>query len=181
MIISISGTAGSGKSSVAKYVAKKLRYKHYSVGDLRRELAAKKGMSIEELNKLGESDPSTDNEPDEYQEELGKREDNFVIDSRLAFHFIPRSFKVFIDGNEELRAERIMKDTTRVGENLGTVEEAVAKIRERQASDIKRYEKYYHLNPYEKKHYDLIVDSNGKTVEECGEVVLECIKSNSNN
>jgi len=35
MIITIAGEGGSGKSTVARILAKKLDYKHYSTGDLR--------------------------------------------------------------------------------------------------------------------------------------------------
>ena len=77
MIISISGTPGAGKSTVAPMLADKLGYKRYYMGGLRREAARKRGLTIEEYNKLGETDPSTDLEVDRYQEELGKKENNF--------------------------------------------------------------------------------------------------------
>ena len=90
MIITISGAPGSGKTTVARLLAKKLGYRHYSIGDLRGEIALRKGITIDELNKLGEKDPSSDREVDEYLESLGKKEDNLVIDCRMGFHFIPQ-------------------------------------------------------------------------------------------
>ena len=46
MIIAISGKAGSGKSTIAELLAKKLKLKHYSIGNLMREMAKKKNISL---------------------------------------------------------------------------------------------------------------------------------------
>jgi cytidylate kinase len=48
MIISIGGTHGSGKSTIAKMLAKKLNWPHYYMGGLRRETAKKKGLTLAE-------------------------------------------------------------------------------------------------------------------------------------
>src|SRR4030067_215399 len=110
IIITIHGQAGSGKSSISKLLAKRLRYKHYSVGDLRRQIAKKHGIPLTELNKLGEKHDWTDRGPDELQQELGKKEDNFVIDGRTCFFFIPHSFKVYLHADIKVRAKRVLKD-----------------------------------------------------------------------
>ena len=52
MIIAISGKAGSGKSTVAKLLASKLRLRHYSIGDLMREMAKEKERQMLEYCKL---------------------------------------------------------------------------------------------------------------------------------
>ncbi len=93
LIISISGKAGSGKSTVSRLLAKNLGFRHYSMGDLRRKMAAGRGMTLAELNSLGEKEGFTDREVDEYQKKLGIKETNFVIDGRTSFHFIPHSVK----------------------------------------------------------------------------------------
>jgi CMP/dCMP kinase len=172
MIITISGTAGSGKSTIAKLLASKLNLKHYSVGDFRREMAKRLGISINELNKRGESEEFTDKEPDEWQEKLGKTEDNFIIDGRLSFHFIPNSFKLFIDADITTRAERIYNDK-RDSEKFSSFDNALQKVNARQDSDTKRYQKYYNINPFTKEHYDLVVDTTNNNPDECVEIILE--------
>src|SRR3989338_8656535 len=97
MIITISGMPGSGKTTVANKIAKKLKLRHYSMGDLRGEVALKHGMNIDELNKLGEKKRWTDKEIDDYQRRLGKTQDNFIIDGRLSWYFIPKSIKIFLN------------------------------------------------------------------------------------
>ena len=67
MIISISGVPGSGKTSVAKIIADKLGMNFYSMGNMRGKMALDRGMTIDELNALGEKEAFTDAEVDEYQ------------------------------------------------------------------------------------------------------------------
>lgn len=169
MIITISGTPGSGKSTVAKSLATKLKYKHYSGGDLRGKLAIELGITIDELNKLGEKDPSTDKKADEYIAKLGKQEDNFVIDSRLAWHFIPKSLKVFLTVDMKTAAERIFSDAKkkhRLDEPLYKTPADVEKaIMIRMKSDSLRYKKWYKLNYLDIKNYDLVIDTTNETVD----------------
>ena len=94
MIITIAGLAGSGKSTVAKLVAKKLKYKFYSAGDMRGELATREGLTIDQLNDLKAK--WTHAAIDEVVKKIGQNEDNLVFDSWLGWHFIPHSVKFFL-------------------------------------------------------------------------------------
>ncbi|MBI2654170.1 nucleoside monophosphate kinase [Candidatus Woesearchaeota archaeon] len=87
MRITISGKAGTGKSTVAKLLAHKLNLKHYSIGDLMRAMAKEKGITLLELNQLAEQDKSIDLELDDKLKELGQEKDNFVVDGRLTAFF----------------------------------------------------------------------------------------------
>lgn len=172
-IITITGTPGSGKSTLAKLLAKRLGYKQYSIGDLRREYAASRGITLADLNALSDSGiEDTDTKFDEYQHELGSKAENFVIDSRLGFHFIPHSIKLYIDAEERTRARRfLLRDS--VGEDPVSMEQAIRLNRERVASDKKRYMKYYGLEPYCHRNYDLVLDSTHDTPEQLVKKVLE--------
>jgi len=66
MIISISGSEGSGKSTIAKMLATKLGRAHYSIGNIWRQKAKEKGLLLSEYQKLAENDISLDLEVDEY-------------------------------------------------------------------------------------------------------------------
>lgn len=165
MIISISGVPGSGKSSTAKILAEKLGMAFYSMGSLRGKMALERGITIDELNRLGESDPTTDTSVDDYQRELGKKEDGFVIEGRLSWHFIPRSFKIFLDCDPRTAAERIFsarKQKDRQDEPLyASVEAAQGEIAKRVASDVRRYDKFYQVDYRDPKNFDLILDTSG--------------------
>ncbi len=159
MIITISGMPGSGKSTVGKILAKQLGYRFYSMGDLRGKMALERGMKLDELNKLGESEEWTDREVDEYQKKLGQTEDNFVIDGRLSWYCIPQSFKVFLTVKIEEGARRIFKKQRPDEQHAATVEDMVAQIRSRVASDNTRYRKWYGVQFDDPKNYNLTLDT----------------------
>lgn len=165
MIITISGMPGSGKSTVAKLLALRLGYKRYSMGDLRGKMAMERGMTIDELNKLGEHEDWTDREPDEYQARLAKTEDNFVIDSLLGFYFIPHSFKLFIDVDPRAGAERVFKNQRPDEPPMKTVKTTQTMLARRAAETDARFKKYYHVSYQDHSHYDLVLDSTNQTPE----------------
>jgi cytidylate kinase len=158
MIITISGRAGSGKSTVGEALAKKLNLKYYCIGDMRRKMAEDMGISLAEFNKLGEKEAFTDTKVDEFQERLGKKEDNFVMVGRTSYYFIPHSIKIFLSVTLEAGARRIFAEK-REKEKFKSVSEAVESIRAREESDSKRYKKYYGINISEQKNFDLIIDT----------------------
>ncbi len=171
MIITISGTPGSGKSTIAKVLAKKLDFKHYSIGDFMRELAEEKGMTLEEFSKQAEKSVDIDKKLDEKSKKLGSEENNFVMDTRLGFHFIPNSFKIRLIVDSKIGAERIFKDSRR-GESFESVEEAKEKIEKRIASERKRYAEYYNIDIDDENNFDLVIDTSDKNPEEIvGEII----------
>ncbi|NCN22588.1 hypothetical protein GW934_03820, partial [Candidatus Falkowbacteria bacterium] len=46
-------------------------------------------------------------EVDEYQKKLGETEDNFIIEGRTSWYFIPNSLKIYLDVSLEEGAKRI--------------------------------------------------------------------------
>jgi CMP/dCMP kinase len=165
MILSISGVPGSGKTSAAQLLAKSLGMKFYSVGDLRGQMALDRGMTIDQLNALGENDPSTDNLADEYQRKLGETDDGFVIEGRLSWHFIPKSFKILLLCDPVEAAKRIYGSqksaTTRRKDEpeYEDIAHAQRELEHRMASDNLRYRKYYNLDYRDPKNFDLVVDT----------------------
>ncbi|MFH1073003.1 MAG: cytidylate kinase family protein [Nanoarchaeota archaeon] len=170
MIITIGGTPGSGKSTIAKMLAEKLNYTKYSMGDLRREVAKRKGMNIEEFNKLGEKDSSTDCDVDEYQTQLGKEQDNLVIEGRASHHFIPHSVKIYLKTDVHEAGKRIWKELQESIERnegrLNSQEETIAALQRRQLSDRKRYRKHYKNDFYNEANFDFVLDTTQLTLEQ---------------
>lgn len=160
---------GSGKTTVAKKLAKKLGYRHYYIGGMRREMARKKGMTLAEFNKLGEKKFFTDRIVDEYQKKLGQSQDNFVIEGRTSFFLIPHSLKIFLGCSYEEGAKRIWgavkenKQKRNEDENLSSHKNVLKSIKARVRSDTARYRKYYKMDIFAKKHYDLYLDTSRLT------------------
>ncbi|MFH1207793.1 MAG: cytidylate kinase family protein [Patescibacteria group bacterium] len=183
MIITISGKPGSGKSTVAARLAADLGYKRYYIGGMRRQAAKERGMTLEEFNKLGETDPATDHGFDAMVEKLGATEDDFIIEGRLAWHFIPQSLKIFIDVSAEEGARRIwgaLEKNSQADRNEGralkSYEDVLASIRKRVESDTRRYEKYYGLEIFDPSHYDLFLDATPLNPEHEYRAVFSFVK-----
>lgn len=175
MIIAISGKAGSGKSTIAQLLAKKLSLEHHSVGDLMRQMAKEKNISLLELGRLAEKDQSIDKKLDRKQIGLRKK-DNFVIDSRLAAFFIPNAdFKIFLECEDKVRAERILKDNRTV-EKSGNINEMIKKIKKREESERKRYKEYYNLDYYNKELYNHVIDTTNLGVDDTLTKILGIIR-----
>jgi len=176
MIVVIGGKAGAGKSTIAKQLANKLDLKHYSMGDLQRQIAEKRGITLLELGELEEKDPKIDKELDQKQTQLGENQDNFIIDGRLSVFFIPNAdFKIFLEADDSTRAQRILNDK-RSEEKATNIQEIINNIRKREESEGTRFKKYYNMDCYDKSKYDGVIDTTRLTVEDIVDQIYKLIK-----
>ena len=182
MIITITGFPGSGKSTLGKGIAKELGLKHYSAGDLQRAIAKEKGITVMELHELIKKDNSVDLALDKRNKELGEEQDDFVIDGRLAWHFIPKSIKIFVKIDLEKAAERVYRDMCegreeRQGEcENKSLEKTLENMRKRMEMNQKRYRELYKLDYLDEKNYDIVVDTTNSDIPETRERVLQEIR-----
>ncbi len=178
MIITLSGDPGSGKSTVAKILAQQLNLKHYSMGDMRGKIAIDLRLTIDELNKRGESESFTDKDVDEYQKKLGKQEDNFIVDGRLSFYFIPNSYKIYLKVDGRVAAQRIFNAPKRADERLySSIDDVLNATKARVESDKKRYQKYYGIDYTNATQYDLVIDTTNNTPAQIADkIILELKK-----
>lgn len=176
MIITISGSIGSGKSTVGKRLQKKLGYEYLSTGAIQRKIAADMGLTTLELNHLSDTDPSIDEKIDGYTRALNDSTDDYVVDSRLAWHFIPSSYKVFLLCDEREAARRIFHDKDRVSGDVTADEEALlVKIKERRTSEKERFLEKYEINFEDLSNYDLVIDTTYFTPDEVMQMVIDGI------
>lgn len=176
MIVTISGKAGAGKSSVGKLVAEKMGLRHYSIGDIMRQMAADRGMTLLDLSKKAESDKAIDKELDDNIVRLGKEQDGFVMDGRLTAYFIPHAqVKVFLDASRETRAERILK-ARRPDEQNEDINQTMRNMEAREQSEMKRYQEYYGVDYLDKTLYNCAIDTNNLSREEVVEKIIVAVK-----
>lgn len=180
MKIAVSGDLGSGKSVLCKRLSKYLHCRILSMGVLQREMAQKHDMDILEYNKYSESHPELDKERDACLVQLAQQENDVIIDSRLAWHFVPDTFKIHLLVNREVAAKRIAGDN-RETEIYQTIEEAVSKLQERKASENKRFLSLYGVDCDCFDNYDLVIDTTAAAPGIILETTLEIIKNPSIN
>jgi cytidylate kinase len=171
MKITIFGTAGTGTSTLAKNLSKQLNLTFFSTGNLMRKEAEMLGMTIYEFDELCKKNPKYDIALDKKVETIGKTQDNFVFDSRLAWYFIPDSIKIYCYLEDTIAYQRIAER-----ENI-SIKEAQEKNEKRNRELIQRYKQIYPqlCYPPKKEDFDIVVDSK-QTPEECVENVLQYLK-----
>ena len=169
--ISLAGDLGSGKSTVADILIKRLGAEYYCTGAIVRSIAEKRGMTVTELNKYMETHPEIDHEIDDGIAALSDMDKFLIIDSRMAWHFTRGTFKVYLSCDIETSALRIM-NANRRGEHSATLEETIEATRTRRESEKKRYLEQYGVNIKDLSNYSLIVDTSNATPEEVAECII---------
>jgi len=172
-IIVMSGDIGSGKSSVATALKQLTGFDIIGTGTIQRAIAKKRGVTTLELNKISQTDRSIDDEIDSYVIELGKTQDRLILDSRLAWHFIPAAFKVFLSVDPVVGAERVF-NASRNDENNPSLEVTLENNLKRQEIEDQRFHKLYNVNFRKYGNYDLIVDTSYTSPEAIAIKIKDC-------
>lgn len=179
MHITITGNLGSGKSTICRLLSDKYQFEIYSTGKVQRELASQMNMTTLELNQLMLSDHKYDTMIDDATTNISreKKDTDIIFDSRLAWHFVEHSFKVFVSVSLAVAAERVMNDSRGAVENYSSIEEAKKLLAERAATEKVRYKEIYNLNYMDFSNYDLVIDSTYCTPDKIAEIILSEAKN----
>lgn len=178
MHITITGKLGSGKSTVAKKLVELYGFEIFSTGAILRAAAAERGMDVLELNKelsaKLDSDRSMDDLIDNTTIRVAaeRKDDKLIFDSRMAWHFVPDSFKVFVTVEPRVAAERVMKDP-RPGEPAEDIDELCAELVERSKVEQSRFMQLYGVDYYDYNNFNLVVDSSRRTPDEIVALIWE--------
>lgn len=174
MRITVSGPIGSGKSTVARLIAKNTGFEYFSGGDMFRKRARDKGMSIEEFNVYAEKHPEIDREQDRIILEYLRGNDNIVFDSRLsgwlAHNNGVNAFKIFIKADLDRRVSRVIK---REG---GSPEQMQQLLVTREASERRRYLDFYSINIDSTEIYDLVIETDDLSASDVAELAIKAIR-----
>lgn len=160
MKITVSGKIGAGKTTVCKKLARRLKLKYLSTGNVMRALAKEKSLSMSEFLKLAKQQTKYHKELDIKTIKIGKIEDNFVFDSRLAFYFIPKSVKIFLTVTPDVAARRIFRQKRKNEKENVSLKKTKEAILQREKNDMLSFKKIYGINHHARKHYDLVIDTS---------------------
>jgi CMP/dCMP kinase len=179
-IVTVAGSPGSGKSSTAKAVASALGFRHFSSGDLFRQLAVERGESIEAMNISAEVQRDIDLKVDKLLQEMYRKQEELVIDSRMAWRWMPYSFKVFLLLDMATAAQRIfdhLQQEGRMSEDANSVQEVRDSIDRRFASEQKRYNALYGVNPTDPLNFDIVVNTKDNDLSTVTGMVIAAYKA----
>jgi cytidylate kinase len=154
-LIVISGLHGTGKSTCANYLAKYFKLKYLSAGQVFREMANKKSMSIAEFSELASIDTRIDFEIDNM---LRKESDkgNAVLEGQLSAWIVgdEADMRILLTAPDKVRIKRIAK------RDAISIKKAYDATYEREKSEKERYLKYYGIDLEDVSIYDLIFDTS---------------------
>ena len=170
-IITLTGDLGSGKSTVSKILCERLNYDYIYTGRIQREIANRYQMTTLELNQYAETHPEIDEEIDATFQSLNNSTD-LIVDSRLAWFFMPKSYKVFLKTEINVAVSRISCDQHRKNEKYSSVEEAANDIVARKASENKRYLDLYGADCSNVSLFNLVIDTSFITPEEVADMII---------
>ncbi len=177
MIITISGTPKSGKTEVAKSLAEKIDLDVFSVeGDIIREIAAKRGMNVEEYYKTYAD--KIDQHLDKWQKDICSFMDGFVLDSLLGFHWSKdspvKTFNVFLKCDKDILAKRLANGG---GVKNMVKDRLLERLSQEEMFTVENYRKKYGIdNFHNPDNFDMVVDTTDLTVEKITGILLEQIR-----
>lgn len=170
MIITVSGFIGSGKTTVARALAKQYNLRHISAGEVFRELARRKGLSLETFSELAEKNPSIDREVDDLQKKKTSKGD-VVAEGRLSGWLLDADFKVWLAASLETRARRV---AMREGKSY---EQALAETQAREESELNRYMEIYGIDLRDLSPYNIVVDTELWGAEQVVHLIIDTIST----
>jgi len=160
LVITVSGSAGTGKSVNAKSLANKLGLRLISAGQIFRRLAEEKNLTLEQFSKLAENDTKFDLELDQRIQQEAKK-GNVVLEGRLVAWMTKDTgaYRIRLHCPLEIRIKRIAEREKR------PLHEVEGETRSREESERKRYRELYNIDIDDFTIYDLILNTSIYTAE----------------
>jgi len=166
MIITVSGLAGTGTTSVCRILEEDLGFEYIYAGEIFRKEAEKYGKSIEEFCQHLEENPELDKAIDKKLIEFAKEHPNTILEGRLAGWMVEKeglkAIKILLTADIKVSAERVASRDL----YLHSKEEAKKRVEERDFRDKERYKKLYNIDISDKSIYNKVIRTDNKTIKE---------------
>ena len=154
LFVTVSGPPGCGATTLVEGIAEALDCGYVSGGELFREIAAERGMSLSQLTaETGESeeiDRALDRRLRRIAEKWGTANKAFVLESRLAGWIAGNraDIRIWLDAPDEVRADRTADRP-----------EMTSEMQVREVIEEQRYKSYYGIDLSDRSIYDLVVNT----------------------
>lgn len=165
---------GTGTTTLCRLLERALELPYIYAGQLFREQAVARGMTLADFNALAQNDPEVDRALDDRQLEL-LRGGGVILEGRLSgwlahTNRIP-AFKIWIVCDE---AERIRRLVERDGEDAAT---QTRLMQDRVERERDRYARYYGADLTDVSIYDLVLDSTATGPDELRDRVVALVRA----
>jgi cytidylate kinase len=197
LFITVSGPPGCGVTTLCEGLSERLGCSYVSGGEVFREIAEDRGMSLTQLTAEASGSDELDRELDrrlrQIAETWGDADNPFILESRLAGYLAAghADLRIWLDAPEEVRIERlsdhevnyvIERPEERTPEDVGGLkrlsdqEEVGALMRVREVSEAGRYESYYGIDLDDRSFYDLSVNTARWDADTVLDMVLSAVE-----
>jgi cytidylate kinase len=170
MIITVSGSPGTGTSTLSRILSRELDLRWVNSGELFRKIASDRGISLKELGRIAEVSPEVDYQIDDAQRAMAK-EAGGVFEGRLSGHVLDADLKILLKADRMVRAARIASREEKL------VEDALQESRVREECEARRYEKYYNIDVNDFSVYDIIIDTGTWNEKGVVAIALAAVRS----
>ncbi len=170
LVVTMSGLHGTGKSTYAKVLAEEFKLRYVSAGQLFRDIAKEKGVSMELLIQITANDPEIDHLIDERTKREAEKGD-VILEGQLAGWMAgdKAGLKIFLTAPEEVRIRRIAE------RDSVEFEKAKAQTVLRDKAEREKYKKYYNIDITDISIYDLVMDTSLLPLEESIKILKNII------
>jgi cytidylate kinase len=174
--VTISGHPGSGTTTLVSILEKTFKWKSINGGQIFRNAAKNKNLSLVDFAELCLVDDKVDKELDEeLMKIISDTNGPEIIESRLAGHWASKAKieckRIWLDVDEKVRAERVQK---REGGELSHV---LFSIQQRAEKDDLRFQQFYEISLNNMKPYSLVIDCNDLNPEKVANKVIKHLKN----
>lgn len=169
LTITVSGRAGSGKSLGSKTIAKAFNLRHVGAGQILRQMAKEKGISLVKMSKTRRKEVDYEMDIRTLKLAIGG---NVVLDGRLTGWVAGRwaDVKIFYECPMKIRAERVAK------REKTTVKKANLRLEKRDKEDRRHYRRLYGIDSYDKSIYDIIINNEKLTLKQAKRMPVELVR-----
>ncbi len=176
MIITVSGDAGTGTTTLAKHLSSTLNLPYSHAGAIFRQLAEQRKVSLLAIIKATEHDLSLDQYVESKLLKLMQSHTDLIVEGRLTSyqawkHHIP-SFRILLTASPHIQAQRI-------SEREGTgYEQTLIDVQYRDHQDWLRYQNLYGISINQQNTWNsLVVNTDTLSIDETFQTCLQAIKA----
>ncbi|ERG94951.1 (d)CMP kinase [Haloquadratum walsbyi] len=154
LFITVSGPPGCGATTLCDGLSEALNCGYVSGGDIFRDLADERGMSLSQLiaksDETDDIDRALDRRLRTIAEKWGAANNPFILEARLAGWLAGNraDLRIWLDAPDEVRVDR-----------TSDRKEMEAEMRVREVSEAGRYKSYYNVDVSDQSFYDLSVNT----------------------